>query len=266
MAASKTNAANTAPPLASTGIQQRIDAERARLLVEQNLETELTTQRVAPLEAGDDEALDRIEAQINACRDRQFRIQERVELLNGRLEAAAKEDEARATEFRLKVAKEIEKLVAPAVHEYEVLAQKTAAALAHLAAVDSAVSKLANELYERGHYNVVKGSWAALYRPQEITPARTVKVKKKVPSQNQGPRVTQDGVPIFGVQFKEIEVEEVVQETRTKEYREPPVHAIAVLPRTSLESRGFWSPGESADGDAVRKLIADAEHAVSRSG
>jgi hypothetical protein len=42
----------------------------------------------ASREAGDDEALDRVEAQINAYHDRQARIQERLEILERRLAEA----------------------------------------------------------------------------------------------------------------------------------------------------------------------------------
>lgn len=76
------------PPLSAADIEARIRAEGERLLTEQNLEEELGQQRVAPLEAGDDDALNRIEQRINECRDRQLRIQERAGLLKRRLEEA----------------------------------------------------------------------------------------------------------------------------------------------------------------------------------
>jgi len=89
-------------------IQERIDSERNRLLIEQNLEANLDGQRIAPLEAGDDEALDRIEAQHAQCLERQVRIQERLELLQKRLIQAKDVErvshldaiEARATALR----------------------------------------------------------------------------------------------------------------------------------------------------------------------
>lgn len=66
-------------------IEIRIGEERRRLLSEQNLAVSLEGQRIAPLEAGDDEALDRVEAQIVKCIERQARIEERLELLQKRL-------------------------------------------------------------------------------------------------------------------------------------------------------------------------------------
>src|SRR5688500_17892942 len=85
----------SAAPLSAAGIQQRIDDERNRLLIEQNLAHSLAGQRLAPLEAGDDEALDRVEAQVAACIERQFRIQERLEILEQRL-TQTQEREAQA--------------------------------------------------------------------------------------------------------------------------------------------------------------------------
>lgn len=82
--------------LSSAEIEARIQNERQRLLAEQKMERELSDQRLAPLEAGDDDALDQVEAQINACRDRQFRIQERIEILETRVETA-RENEQSAT-------------------------------------------------------------------------------------------------------------------------------------------------------------------------
>jgi len=66
-------------------IEIRIGEERRRLLAEQNLAASLEGQRIAPLEAGDDEALDRVEAQIVKCIERQARIEERLALLQERL-------------------------------------------------------------------------------------------------------------------------------------------------------------------------------------
>jgi hypothetical protein len=89
-----------APPASSSDIEARIASERARLPDEQNLEKELDTQRAAALEAGDDEALDGIESQLNACCERQFRIQERIEILEvRRTEAVARENDEQNEEI-----------------------------------------------------------------------------------------------------------------------------------------------------------------------
>ena len=82
------NAQTLAPPLASSDVEQRIESERARLQAEEQTERELVAQRLGPLEAGDDAALDRVEAEITACRERQRRISERIQILETRAEEA----------------------------------------------------------------------------------------------------------------------------------------------------------------------------------
>lgn len=68
-------------------IETRIGAERERLASEERNEVALTESRLAPLEAGDDAELDKVERKIDESRSQQLRIQERIELLERRLES-----------------------------------------------------------------------------------------------------------------------------------------------------------------------------------
>lgn len=78
----------------SAAIQLRIESERARLIVAEKDELALMTARAAPLEAGDDAAVDAIEEKINASRTLQLRLQERIEILTGKLSAAQQAEHA----------------------------------------------------------------------------------------------------------------------------------------------------------------------------
>jgi chaperonin cofactor prefoldin len=145
----------TLAALSSADVQTRIDDERRRLLIEQNLEHDLTGQRIAPLEAGDDAALDRVEAQINQCRDRQFRIQERLEILEKRLTEANE----RAAGANLDViadranrARELgERLIKS---EYTKHARALAAVLQKVAAVDALIQQSNLTLSAAGRHEV----------------------------------------------------------------------------------------------------------------
>lgn len=148
---------NTQPiaSLSSADVQARIDEERRRLLIEQNLEHDLTGQRIAPLEAGDDAALDRVEAQINQCRDRQFRIQERLEILERRL-ADSQEREAGINldviADRANRARELgERLIRT---EYAKHARALAAVLQKVAAVDALIVQSNAELHAAGRQTI----------------------------------------------------------------------------------------------------------------
>lgn len=149
------NAQAQTAPLAATSadLAKRIDDERRRLLMEQNLQVNLEGQRLAPLEAGDDEALDRVEAQINGCCDRQARIQERLEILQRRLdEARANERQSILDELRARAesAREIgEGLIRK---EYAKSARQMAAALAKLDAIDAFIES-ANRVFDRAGEN-----------------------------------------------------------------------------------------------------------------
>jgi hypothetical protein len=146
-----TNTTDTPLALTSSEIDNRIAAERQRLLAEQNLEADLTNQRLAPLEAGDDEALDRVEANLNACRDRQFRIQERIGLLESRL-AATREHEAaeELATLRRRAIKAARMGEAVIRERYAPQAAAMAQTLARLAALDRFVHETNRQLEQAG--------------------------------------------------------------------------------------------------------------------
>jgi hypothetical protein len=149
------NTSNAGAMLMPAAIQSRIEDERRRLLIEQNLEHDLAGQRLAPLEAGDDVALDRVEGQINQCRDRQFRIQERITLLEARhlaavdaatsaqLDAlAARADRARAYGERL-------------IADYAKRAPEVASLVARMAAVEGIIEESNAILHKAGRAGVL---------------------------------------------------------------------------------------------------------------
>jgi hypothetical protein len=143
--------ANTAPLAASSAdLEKRIDDERRRLLIEQNLQVNLEGQRLAPLEAGDDEALDRVEAQINSCCDRQARIQERIEILQRRLEEAkGRENEADLDALAAR-ADRIRIIGEKAIAKYAELAAPLAQILHRLAAADALINAANRKLHAAG--------------------------------------------------------------------------------------------------------------------
>jgi chaperonin cofactor prefoldin len=183
---------NTQPivALSSADVQTRIDDERRRLLIEQNLEHDLTGQRIAPLEAGDDAALDRVEAQINQCRDRQFRIQERLEILEKRLaesherEAGAELD---ALTDRANRARELgEKLIRT---EYEKHATALAGVLGKLAAVDRVIDIANLRLARAGREYVAGPNGVRARAAVRVEKTRTVRLAPshtEHPSQHSG--------------------------------------------------------------------------------
>jgi hypothetical protein len=91
--AKKPTSTEQAAPAASTEVRARIEAERQRLDAEEARELQLMRDRLPPLEAGDDAALDAVEASINDSRGAQLRIQERIQLLTARLGEAEEREE-----------------------------------------------------------------------------------------------------------------------------------------------------------------------------
>ncbi len=165
------------PPATPADFEARIAAERNRLLIEQNLEADLDGQRLAPLEAGDDAALDRVEAQINACRDRQYRIKERIELLEKRLaQAKVAEHDASldALEARANRARELgEKLITV---EYRKHATALASVATRLCAIDALIESTNRSLEKERRNPVGSPNFVRARRPSSTT----VVVKKRV--------------------------------------------------------------------------------------
>lgn len=134
--------------IATSGdLEARIAAERQRLLSEQNLESELTMQRLAPLEAGDDEALDRVEQNLNACCDRQMRIQERIELLECRLEKARESEADAALDHLVRRAEQARKMGDDLIRgDYTKQAVALARTLTTLSTLDAVIADVNRQL------------------------------------------------------------------------------------------------------------------------
>lgn len=190
------NATTTAGPipLNSTELQTRIEAERGRLLIEQNLHVDLEGQRLAPLEAGDDEALDRVEAQINACNDRQARIQERLEILERRLTEATDREESNRLDAIAARGNRARELGEALIREYGELAPKLAAILERLAACEDIIEDTNNILHRaKRDQDMVRSPNAIRCRPRRTW---TEMVRKTV-----GPR--EPGHPLYGHNYSQ---------------------------------------------------------------
>ena len=70
-------------------IEKWISDERRLLLADPNLQINLEGQRLAPLEAADYVALNRVEQHLSECIERQERAQERIALFTRRLQLRA---------------------------------------------------------------------------------------------------------------------------------------------------------------------------------
>jgi hypothetical protein len=149
------------PPLTATEVEARIETERNRLLDEQRIEADLLQQRIAPLEAGDDESLDRIELQINQARDRQLRIQERIELLQKRLEVAKEvEREAYLDHLQRLAEAARERAVKIIFEEYARLAPELADSLRRIEVADTLVERVNKVLSENRREPIHASNWA----------------------------------------------------------------------------------------------------------
>lgn len=239
---------NPVAPLTSTDVAARLHAERERLLAEQNLEEELAGQRLAPLEAGDDMALDRIEAQLNSCRDRQFRIQERIELLERRAEDVRRsEQEGRldALTRHAECAREMgEELIRK---DYARLAASLADVLMRLSATERVIKEANEILHEHGR-GCVRAANLIRSRPRTES-TRTVRRKvglmeREHPYCGKATRsgddraivnATGETVPAF------MEVE--IQEQCVSEARRPaPLPESVVLPPYRADDVGAAAP------------------------
>jgi chaperonin cofactor prefoldin len=155
------NAEAKAAPLAATSVELevRIADERRRLLLDQNLQINLEGQRIAPLEAGDDEALDRIEAQINHCCDRQARIQERLEILQRRVDEARAAEHAAELDAIAEHAQQARKIGERLIQDdYPKLARTLANLLQQLSASDAIVADANRALTAAGRPSIASSN------------------------------------------------------------------------------------------------------------
>lgn len=173
-----TTASATPNPIhSSTELEERIHGEGQRLLIEQNLEQDLAQQRLAPLEAGDDAALDRIEQQINECRDRQIRIQERVDLLNRRLEEVKHREHVAELNHVAAVANRAREIGERLITEdYAKHASALASVLRRLAAINGLIDAANRQMADTGRENVAHPNLIRCRPGRNWTEKETVRV------------------------------------------------------------------------------------------
>jgi len=230
-------------PRTVTEIQTRIGEERHRLLSEQNLYATLEGQRIAPLEAGDDEALDRVEEKIVKCLERQARIEERIELLQKRLDESVESErnadldaiEARASTLR----EQGERLIRT---EYPKLAGQLGSLLKRLQLIDAAIERENRTLQQAGRDQVPASNYV------RCTPAKYLDFIETINVHPSDPRHSMhaNAVPSRRTQGREehavwvdsrdsskiIECESIQVQTRERigGLYPPPLHEIIVLP------------------------------------
>jgi hypothetical protein len=238
----------------SADLTERIDAERRRLLLEQNLEKDLEGQRLAPLEAGDDAALDDVESKINSCSDRQARIEERLAILQRRLdEALANERQAVLDDLRARADAAREAGEGLIRREYLKHAKSLVAALAKLQAIDVFIER-ANRVLTRASEQLQVPSPNAIrqqpMRRVEKTVRRTVNIFDRlhphygnahIPINRQYGLPAKLGLKDGGECDTEVEIEEIVEEIVGPYWREPLTTEV-VLPSVEPTAEPLWHP------------------------
>jgi hypothetical protein len=205
------NADARTAPLAATAaeLRTRIADERRRMLLEQNLQHDLHGQRLAPLEAGDDEALDRVERQIVESEDRAARIQERIEILERRLaEARAREDEQSLDDIAALAERARDLGVKLIRTRYPKLAAALAKVLSEMAANDLLLDGYNRTLVKAGRQPISKPNQVRSRRSEKVEITKTVRVGR---SDARHPRhgIDQSTASMFEVNdFVDVEVTE----------------------------------------------------------
>jgi hypothetical protein len=223
-------------------IEQRIRDERNRRLGEQNLEVDLNKQRLAPLEQGDDVALDRIEEQIGQCQDRQSRIQERLEILEKRLASALANDQGAHLDTVAARAQRAREAGERAIKvDYPKAARTLAAVLHRIAAADGLIAR-ANAELERGGREQVPDSNSIRCTPiQRITSTRRETVGLRDPRHPLHGLVgfSDSGQSAFRLDNKqsvELTAEVEIENTATVGGHFPqPLYSVVALPTAEAE-------------------------------
>lgn len=169
--------AQASAPSGSEDIRTRIASERERLATEEANERQLMQDRLQPLEAGDDAALDDVERRISDSRAAQLRIQERIGLLTSRLtEADQREERARVEALRAQADKAREIGEREIREGYAVHAAALAASLRRLRAIDDFIERTNRALETAGVEGVASPN-SIRGRPSRM---ETVNRKRKV--------------------------------------------------------------------------------------
>ncbi len=250
----------------SSAIEGRIRAEQQRLLIEQNIERDLEGQRLAPLEAGDDDALDQIEAGINASRDRQLRIQERIELLERRLaDAQDREADRYIDQLREQADAERERGLRLIRSDYVRQARALAKTLHELALIDRRITEVNREISAAGRDDLVDSPNETRNRPTEY---ETVTVRRRVgigqpehPGHNKRRPVSSDGHLMDNPRSPTVHFADGTSMPRYMEVdvperqciegvRQGPLWDVIRLPRPGLEGDDIWDGPTAEIGNA----------------
>lgn len=254
----------------STELATRIADERQRLLAEQNLESELTSQRLAPLEAGDDEALDRVEQNLNACRDRQLRVQERLELLESRL-AEARESEACTYLDRIALRAERARELGQELIQKDYAKQAAALArtLTKLASLDAVIADANTHLRDAGRDPITNSNFCRSFPGREVvrTVHKTVGISHPAhPGHGIGVRHwgTDEHTLNNGNRVKNLaDVEIVETECLTPIWRDNLPEAVRLPGAGPCDAEGrlpdIWPSREKADVCDVTQLTAEID-------
>jgi hypothetical protein len=254
-------------PPSSADIAARIAAQRERLETEKARELQLMEDRLEPLESGDDVAVDRIEAEINTCREAQFRIAERIDILERRaVDAHLAEKSAAMDALAVRAAdaaKVGERLI---LTEYRRHGRALANVLRKLWAIDRFIDQC-NQTLRAGDRESVRTSNSVRCRPL-TTSSRIVRKRVGINESEhpyhgraiRSPNTDQCYVQETGETvdaFMEIEVEETA--TTGPDHQEPLWKAIK-LPRVEASpAADLWvadgpCEGRSREGDTTGDL------------
>lgn len=265
-----------ATPAGSDDIRARIASERERLAAEEARELQLMQDRLPPLEAGDDAALDAVERRIADSRTAQVRIQERIELLTSRLSDAEQRDERARVEALRDQAEKARQIGEREIREgYAVHAAALAKSLRRLRAIDGFIEHT-NRSLEGSGLPAVGSPNNTRGQPSR---SETVKRKRKVglgepehpyyglarppmnpgtrgarPDEEWNPEITADNGDTTRV-FVEIEEELKVHHTAT--WQSPLYEAIEELPSATQDEWPKFYNARDYDGRGDAALLAE---------
>lgn len=127
-------------------IAKRIADERNRLNAELSLQSRLSAQRLTALDAASVEALELIEQNLTQCLDRQSRIEERIAILEERLEESQAHDEHDRLDALAASARRAHDRAATLLKKYPAAARAVAALLAEVRTCEQQIVAANHEL------------------------------------------------------------------------------------------------------------------------
>lgn len=258
-------------PTTSGKVRERIDNEQKRLAEEAAREKQLTAARIPLLEAGDDSALNKIEAELNECRTTQLRIQERIELLGNRLdehEQAEEHAKFEALRDRANRLREFgERLIR---NDYAKAAGELASVLQRLRAVDELVETANYALARAGIECVMPTNAIRCQRSRSESVTRKRRVGLRDPehpyygrAQLPHNRVSGDDGAEWNPEVTAdngertrcfVEIEQTVQVHHTAEVQEVLHRAIEVLPSATTSHVPLYASDQPVDQSVLDQL------------